>query len=120
MAARGSVLLQNHGALPVRFSDEVHTIAVVGAQAAAPIIVGGGSGAVGTRFVSTPLDAIRARVQKVPGAAITYSDGRNVTNATLSAASADRVLIFVGTSSREGADRADLRLGAQVTERDRP
>ena len=42
-----------------------------------------------------------------------YSDGRDFDNATATAEAADVVLVFVGTWSREGADRADLRLGSQ-------
>jgi beta-glucosidase len=93
--------------------DATSTIAVIGEQARTPIVVGGGSGAVGTRLVVSPLESIAARVRATAGASVIFSDGSNLTNASATAAGADRVLVFVGTSSREGADRADLRLGAQ-------
>ena len=66
LAARGTVLLKNQGLLPVSLSAGVQRIAVIGSQAAAPTIAGGGSGAVSTSFVSTPLErgAARARQQQ--------------------------------------------------------
>jgi beta-glucosidase-like glycosyl hydrolase len=46
------------------------------------------------------------------GACVQYSDGRDVTAAAAIATAADVTLLFTGTSSREGADRANLNLGA--------
>ena len=59
-----TVLLKNDGVLPVPRTAK--TIAVIGAQAARPTVVGGGSGTVSTADVSSPLAAIRARFGILP------------------------------------------------------
>ena len=125
-AAAGTVLLKNDAnLLPISTKGKVKTIAVVGGQAERPTVTGGGSGAVGTRLVVSPLAAIRARLglnttagsRAAPprcnseGVCLDYCDGRNLTNASLTAAAADVTLVFVGTTSVEGTDRADLSLG---------
>jgi beta-glucosidase-like glycosyl hydrolase len=68
----GTVLLKNSNhLLPIRTatastfgnaSSGVKSIAVIGAQAARPIVTGGGSGAVSTRYVTSPLAGICKRL----------------------------------------------------------
>eukprot|EP01065_Artemidia_motanka_P050031 TRINITY_DN8468_c0_g1_i1.p1 TRINITY_DN8468_c0_g1~~TRINITY_DN8468_c0_g1_i1.p1 ORF type:complete len:787 (+),score=185.23 TRINITY_DN8468_c0_g1_i1:59-2362(+) len=59
LSAQSTVLLQNKdGLLPIR--KDAKNILVVGKQAVAPLVHGGGSGHVDAGVVSTPLDAIRA------------------------------------------------------------
>ena len=129
-AMEGTVLLQNDGGLlPIQLEADrtntaggggIRTIAVIGRQAQSPIYAGGGSGAVSTSHVTSPLSAIEAHVAAAaaPSAgvaagaiSVVYSDGQDLANATATAAAADVVLVFVGTGSREGADRGDLTCG---------
>ncbi|MFB7241563.1 glycosyl hydrolase [Streptomyces populi] len=71
-AAASTVLLHNHGVLPLD-PARLRTVAVIGAHAALPRVQGGGSAGVFPERVVTPLDGIRAalgdgvRVVHVPG-----------------------------------------------------
>ena len=56
-----------------------------------------------------------AAVCNTAGVCVRYSDGTNVADAVAIAAAADTVLIFTGTSSKEGADRSNLNLGKDDT-----
>ncbi|CCK24945.1 beta-glucosidase [Streptomyces davaonensis JCM 4913] len=70
--AAGSVLLHNHGVLPLDRA-ELGTVAVIGAHATQPRTQGGGSAGVFPSGVVTPLDGIRreldgrAQVVHIPG-----------------------------------------------------
>lgn len=59
--AAGSVLLSNHGVLPLAPSS-LTKVAVVGAHADSPRVQGGGSAGVFPSRVATPLEGIRARL----------------------------------------------------------
>jgi beta-glucosidase len=59
-AAASMVLLRNNGVLPL--DDSVRTVAVIGANAATAVIMGGGSANVRPDHETSPLDALRARL----------------------------------------------------------
>jgi hypothetical protein len=69
---------------------------------------GGGSGAVTSSFTSNPLDGIKQ--QAGDGAVVTFNDGTDIDAAAAAAAAADYAIVFVGTLSHEGGDRASLSL----------
>lgn len=72
-SAAGTVLLKNTGILPIATPGSISSskgqtvisksIAVIGAQAARPIVTGGGSGAVSTKYVVSPLQGICERLK---------------------------------------------------------
>jgi len=61
LAARSVVLLKNNGVLPLDRTKPLR-VALFGKSARAPVVGGGGSGAVVPAFVPSPYDAIRARL----------------------------------------------------------
>ena len=63
-AAEGAVLLKNEGDLLPLSADRISSIAVIGPNALRPAIHGGGSAQVNAPYVSSPLDAIRARADE--------------------------------------------------------
>ncbi|MEC7097890.1 MAG: glycoside hydrolase family 3 C-terminal domain-containing protein, partial [Candidatus Thermoplasmatota archaeon] len=88
IAAEGMVLLKNaNGALPIDVGSQRRrngnfTIALIGTEAAAPQVHGGGSGQVTPYYVSAPLTALKERLG-IPGAASlpnNCSDGQYETN----------------------------------------
>eukprot|EP01063_Lacrimia_lanifica_P036251 TRINITY_DN713_c6_g1_i1.p1 TRINITY_DN713_c6_g1~~TRINITY_DN713_c6_g1_i1.p1 ORF type:complete len:670 (+),score=265.77 TRINITY_DN713_c6_g1_i1:37-2046(+) len=110
IAAKGAVLLKNDdGALPFD-TQKVKTIAVIGDQCAAPIVAGGGSGAVVPSRVVTPLAGVQVAAAAA-GATVTYNDGSNTVDAAAAAAAADVALVCVATTSSEGGDRGNLNFG---------
>lgn len=70
-AAEGMVLLKNDGVLPFTAND-VKKIAVIGSNTSDFRIMGGGSSALKPHYVSTPLDALSA---KLPDASLSVSVG---------------------------------------------
>ncbi len=77
-AERSAVLLQNTGhLLPLNPSD-LGSVAVIGAAASThPVVEGFGSSHVNPPFVSTPLDALQARLG--PDTTVRYADGGSTT-----------------------------------------
>lgn len=74
-AAAGSVLLTNDGTLPLAASG-LHSLAVLGPNAARTQIAGGGSAQVRPYYRASILDAIRRRAATIsPGAQVHYSRG---------------------------------------------
>eukprot|EP00756_Hemistasia_phaeocysticola_P003291 Hpha_TRINITY_DN12167_c0_g2::TRINITY_DN12167_c0_g2_i1::g.82093::m.82093/K05349/bglX; beta-glucosidase len=59
ISAAGTILLKNDGVLPIPASAK--TIAIIGTQAQAPIVHGGGSGQVVPYYSVSPLEGIRSR-----------------------------------------------------------
>jgi len=73
-----------------------------------PTIAGGGSGHVNPPYVITPLRGITSRVGS--GGKVTYTPTNPISNAVTAAKSADYAVVFVGFTSSEGSDRANLSL----------
>lgn len=100
VAEEGIVLLKNNSILPLDKSS-VHSIAVIGANAARPQSEGGGSSQVRTRYEITPLQGIKKIAGD--GVRVTYSPGyRLARNAT-----ADQALI---DSAVEAVKKADVAI----------
>jgi beta-glucosidase len=77
-AERSAVLLQNAGNLLPLDPSALRSVAVIGADASThPVVQGFGSSHVTPPFVSTPLDALEARLG--PGTAVQYADGGSTT-----------------------------------------
>jgi beta-glucosidase len=70
-AVEGTVLLENRGELPWD-PDRVHSVAVIGDNAASARTQGGGSATVMPEYTISPLDGLRAAL---PGVQISYSRG---------------------------------------------
>jgi len=129
IAQQGIVLLRNNGnALPL--AKTARRIAVIGGYADSGVLSGagssqvhedegpavvrplGGQGAMAALFSqqyqrSNPLRAIRAQV---PGATVTFRDGRYLTDAVETAKRADVVIVFANQWTSEGMDVPDLSL----------
>ena len=106
LAAASTVLLKNDaGLLPLAKGQKV---AVIGFGDRNVVMAGGGSGRVTPSYLVTPLEGIRSAVGD--GGEVTYCDGTNLFLAAALAASSDVAVVFVGTRSREGRDRASLSL----------
>lgn len=73
LASESIVLLKNEGAvLPIR-SKEVKKIAIIGANAKATVLSGGGSASLKPSYFTTPYDGI---VNALPeGIEVTYTEG---------------------------------------------
>ncbi len=103
IAAKSTVLLKNNGGLlPLARTLK---IALIGPDAQKPYTGGGGSGAVGTNAVVSPLAALTAA-----GIAVTYDAGATAGAAAAAAAAADVAIVFGHAESSEGSDRATLLL----------
>jgi len=121
LAARSVVLLKNNGVLPLDRTKPLR-VALFGKSARAPVVGGGGSGAVVPAFVPSPYDAIRARLglsagtgdcglldaSEAEGPCVAQSDGDDTLAAYELARRSDIAVVFVATSSGEGSDRASL------------
>jgi len=110
LAAASTVLLKNeHKTLPLPSSaDGSRKFAVLGFASDNAVVHGGGSGSVVPSYVARPVDAIKANLAVEDKVA--YLDGTDVAAATALAAEADYAIVFVGTLSHEGGDRASLSL----------
>ncbi len=108
-AEQGTVLLKNAGHVLPLDPHRLHRIAVIGADAAAAAVTaGGGSAAVRAPYVSTPLDAIRARAGHA--AMVTYDDGSNPASAARVAGSADVAVVFAALKTSESEDLSTISL----------
>jgi beta-glucosidase len=127
-AEAGIVLLKNEGAL-LPIAQTAKRIAVIGGAADLGVLSGGGSSQVRsvggapieiplsrgpaasfariTYHASSPLAALR---KALPGARITFVDGRNLTAAVDAAKSADMAIFFATQWTSEAQDVADLSL----------
>lgn len=109
LAAVSQVLLKNeNNALPLPKTGGKRSIAVIGFGGDNAVVHGGGSGSVVPSYVVPPKDAIAAKVGK--NTQVSFDDGADLTKATALASSADVAIVFVGTLSHEGGDRASLSL----------
>ena len=111
IGAESAVLLHNNrGLLPLGNSTAVRQIAVLGDVGhAAPIVNGGGSGAVEPPYIVTPLEGIQAEAE-ARGIAVSYVGTADVAVAVAAAQNADIALVFMGTFASEFADRDSLAL----------
>ena len=111
LSAQSTVLLKNNGVLPLKPTSR---IAVIGlADGKTTIYGGGGSGEVVASHSVSPLEALSAYAV-AHGGNFTYSDGvDDVESAVAAAEAADVALVFVGTTSGEGADRPNLALPSE-------
>jgi beta-glucosidase len=128
-ATEGIVLLKNEGGLLPISPAKIHSIAVIGPNAAVARTGGGGSSLVRPKFAITPLDGIRERAGKsIAGNSIkvTYSLGvamegedpvqdtpearaKALKEATDAAAHADLAIVVVGRYSRLEAESFDVK-----------
>lgn len=107
LAANAMVLLQNKGGVLPLSAAALRHVAVIGdACHTAPIVAGGGSGAVAPPYIITVLDGVTAQA---PGVNITYTGTADVAAAVAAAAAADVAIVCTATTS-EGFDRANLSL----------
>jgi beta-glucosidase len=109
VAADGTVLLKNDGALLPLDPNQVRSIAVIGHGAGkAARTGGGGSASVNPSALVTPLDGISSRA----GAAtkVVYDNGDNATTAAASARSADVAIVVASLAESEGSDLANIEL----------
>jgi beta-glucosidase len=129
VARQGSVLLRNSGAL-LPLPANLKRIAVIGGNADAGVLAGGGSSLVHgpdgpaalrtigpegpfskmmneTYHDSVPLKALRARV---PATRLSYRTGRYISDAVSAARQADVAIVFATQYMSEGYDVPDLSL----------
>jgi beta-glucosidase len=107
-SAASTVLLQNsQGLLPLR-PHARNRLALLGFASYGAVVHGGGSGSVVPSFIVTPLAGITAAAG--PEATIVFDNGTDIARASAVAADADVAIVFVGTLSSEGSDRASLSL----------
>lgn len=129
IGGRGSVLLQNNGALPL--SSELKSVVLIGKasqvyaqQAVAggavvgePMGAGGGSSDVVPNYTVTPIEGLRGALGKSASVKLILVDDANATAtvdgkqvsfaaALAEAGKAEAVVIMTGTIAEEGADRA--------------
>ncbi|MBR4809119.1 MAG: glycoside hydrolase family 3 C-terminal domain-containing protein [Bacteroidales bacterium] len=136
IAAAGTVLLQNNGALPLSIPDGGRLV-VIGENAVKKMVVGGGSSSLKTNYEITPLEALR---EAFPNASVVWERGyvgdtstsynrvdtgqdlsesrsasKLLSDALAAAEGADAV-IFIGGLNKsdgqdnEGTDRSDIVL----------
>lgn len=110
LAAEATVVLRNDDdTLPLTAHAGMR-VAVIGKQARKHVIsAGGGSGGVVASHVAAPADAIQAVLDAANGTMV-YVES-DLRDAAAAAAAADVALVFVATTSAEGADRKTLALG---------
>ncbi len=129
VALQGSVLLRNNGAL-LPLPGNLKRIAVIGGNADAGVMAGGGSSLVHgpdgpaalrtigpegpfskmmneTYHDSSPIKALRARV---PNTQLSFRSGRYLTDAVAAARQADVAVVFATQYMSEGYDVPDLSL----------
>ena len=106
-AEQGTVLLKNTGNQLPLSAAAVHSVAVIGPYAGAAYTGGGGSSHVAPLYTVAPVAGIQ---QRVPGAAVSYSDGSDPAAAAALAARSDVAIVMVGDSETEAADRPSMAL----------
>ena len=111
LAVAGTVLLRNDDAGGTRAPQLPHDATtlcrVVLVGSAAALVAGGGSGAVLPPYVVSPAAGLAAAL---PRTTIIALDDDNATAGAAAAANADVAIVFVGTRTSEGSDRAGLAL----------
>lgn len=132
-AAAGMVLLRNEkGILPI--TDQVKSIAVIGAHADIGVLSGGGSsqvrpvggpaleikpaGAVAafSRITYFPSSPLKALVQRFPAAKITYISGDDIDAATDLAKGSELAIVFADQWTAESEDVPTLNLPGKQNE----
>eukprot|EP00052_Salpingoeca_macrocollata_P017874 m.146254 g.146254 ORF g.146254 m.146254 type:complete len:696 (-) comp20527_c1_seq1:51-2138(-) len=115
LSANSTVLLQNKDNILPFSHGKTKKFALIG-LAKDPITHGGGSGQVVPANVADPLSVLRSRLgltgdQPCQGEVCVYfSDGSNTQEAAQMAKMAEVAVVFVGTTSHEGADRTSLNV----------
>jgi beta-glucosidase len=108
LAQNAIALLQNTGNI-LPLSPNGKTFAILGdAGSVNPTIAGGGSGHVIAPYVVAPLAGIQARVGSA--GKVSYAQTNPIATAVDVAKAADYAIVFVGFTSSEGSDRANLSL----------
>jgi len=106
LSAHATVLLKNEDdVLPIAHGKKVAIIGL--ADESNALTHAGGSGQVVPSFIATPLSSFTAMYK---GGSITYNNGSDTAAAAAVAAAADVAIVFTGTLSSEGSDRASLSL----------
>lgn len=108
----GSVLLENHGVLPID-TAKVRSIAVIG-PAADQYIRGNGSSEVTPYFKTTALQGIEARAARahIP---VEYNEGRVLATAEETARKASLVIVVAADTESEGVDKPCMSLTPQCS-----
>jgi len=111
LISNSTVLLKNdRQILPINAAN-VTTIAVLGdAGDLKPVVSGYGSGQVYPAHIVSALEGIKARLGNNTNINVVYAPTQPIDQAINAAKSADYALVFTGTSSSEGGDRANLSL----------
>ncbi len=124
-ATEGIVLLKNEGSLLPLDTRKIHSIAVIGPNAAVARTGGGGSSLVRPRHAIAPLDGIKERAAK-NGLQVNYARGvgmegedpaqdtpearaQSLEEATDAAAKADVAVVVVGRSNKIESEGFDLK-----------
>lgn len=124
-ATEGIVLLKNDGDLLPLEAKKVHTIAVIGPNAAVARTGGGGSSMVRPKFAVAPLDAIKGRAEQ-NGITVSYALGvgmegenpaedtaearaRDLKEAVEAAAKADVAVVVVGRYNKNESEGFDVK-----------
>ena len=115
LSAASTVLLKNADAasaagrkapaLPLQKQGQ--KIAFIGRASDNCFTHSGGSGSVEPSRIVTPL---QGATHKLGSSSISYADGKDISAAVAAAKSADVAVVFAGTTSSEGSDRANLNL----------
>mmetsp|Transcript_9552 Transcript_9552/g.18119 ORF Transcript_9552/g.18119 Transcript_9552/m.18119 type:complete len:717 (+) Transcript_9552:36-2186(+) len=108
LSAISTVLLKNEGSVLPLPKIGTNKFAVLGFGSDNAVVHGGGSGSVVPSYVAKPVDAITSAAGK--DAFVSYDDGTDLDSAAKIAAASDYAIVFVGTLSHEGGDRASLSL----------
>jgi beta-glucosidase len=110
-AEEGMVLLKNAGnELPLD-PNGLHSVAVIGPFAAKAITGGGGSSHVEPLYTVAPVDGIQQRLGTKTK--VSFSDGKDVTEAVALAKSSDAAIVMVGDDETEGKDHSLILTGNQ-------
>ena len=108
LSAASTVLLKNSNHhLPLPTNTKL-TFAVLGFGSDNAVVHGGGSGSVVASYTARPIDGITTAAGA--DATVLYNNGTDLQAAATLAASSDYAIVFVGTLSHEGGDRASLSL----------
>lgn len=98
------MLLKNAGGvLPLK---PAASVALIGLAADAAVTHGGGSGSVVPSYIAKPIEGVKAASR----AKVTFDAGADPAAAAAAAKAADVAVVFAGTLSHEGGDRASLSL----------
>ena len=110
MVAATHVLLKNDGNLLPLKAQQMKFIAVVGdAGHEAPVVIGGGSGSVPPDYIVSAFDGVQGTTAS-GDTEVRYMSTADALNFLSELANADAVIVVVGTTSGESADRDNLSL----------